>query len=350
MRARAWITALWLVGAAALLPPHAAPEEPARPTAPQQVLALISQGRYAEAEAALRRGLAEGRGGPAVQYLLGQVLVRQFRFAEAEGFLRDAVAARGDRALWQHALAESLVGQGRCAAALAPLERAVQLDPRPRFRYDTAACALNVGNFALAESELRLLLQAEPRHVPALFGLGVLLADRGRNDEARRLLEDTVALQPDHVEAWFRLGLACAASGDAGAAIDALRRARAGAPAHVGAAYNLGRLLLARGDGEEGRRLLAEVPDLSARQELLENRLQYVQLDPRSAEGRAEAGGLLLEVGRLSDARVELEAARLLDPSRAETHRLLAEVYRRLGMVEESDAALACARRLGGRP
>jgi tetratricopeptide (TPR) repeat protein len=304
--------------------------------AANRVVQMIEAGRLDDAERILRHNLEAGRRGPAVRYLLGVTLLRRFHFAEAEEQLRAAVAARPDRHRWLHDLAVSLLEQGRCAAALEVLDRAIALEPLPRYHYNKAMCALNVGDFELAERELGAVLAQLPQNPGALFHLGVLAADRGDAAGARGLFRAAVALQPDHLEAWFRLGLAELAAGDPGAAVAAFRKVLQEVPEHAGATYNLGRALITAGEVEKGREKLLDFRELSRRQERIENHLQYVHLDPTDADARLAAGRLLLAAGRDQEAQEQLEAARRLEPERAEVHLLLAGLYERQGKGQEA--------------
>jgi len=325
--------------APALAAQEAEPGEPSRVRgveAANRVVEMIEAGRLDDAERILRHNLEAGRRGPAVRYLLGVTLLRRFHFADAEEQLRAAVAARPDRHRWLHDLATSLLEQGRCAAALEVLDRAIALEPLPRYHYNKAMCALNVGDFELAERELGAVLAQLPQNPGALFHLGVLAADRGDAAGARGLFRAAVALQPDHLEAWFRLGLAELAAGDPGAAVAAFLAVLEEVPEHAGATYNLGRALIAAGEVEKGREKLLEFRELSRRQERIENHLQYVHLDPTDADARVAAGRLLFDAGRDREAREQLEAARRLEPERAEVHLLLADLYERQGKGQEA--------------
>ena len=330
--------------------PTLAAQKTTRITGPQ-LLDMIRQGQFAQAETILKQQLdhpspAKAKARARLLYLYGHVLQQQFRYGEAEPQLRAALQLEPTRVGWLEELAEGLLRQGRCKASIVELEKAWALDPQPRMRFNIAMCALNLGDLARAEKELRQLVAAGNEEPQTLFKLGALLADQGSNDEALPLLRRAVAGDPSNVEARFALGRAESRAGHHSAAAAAFREVRRAIPGHAGAAYNLGRTLARLGQSEESRKILLEFQELSKKDDLIENHLQYVQLNATNPQARVALAKLLLDVGRLSEAVEQLEAARRLDPQRAETHRLLAEGYLLLGRMREAQQADSFAAQL----
>lgn len=338
----------WLVFAtlSTAQPPTAA----GRPVSGQELLAWIEAERFAEAETVLRQRLARGGGAPPVHFLLGKVLLAQFRFVEAEAELERAVSLRADRDLWYHALATARVEQGRFHAAAAALDQALSLVPRPETHYDRAICALAMGEFDLARAELERALALAPDHPRAHFQLGVLASDLGDDAQARTRLTRALELAPDHLEARYRLGLVHRKLGEPEKAIDLLRPVIEAIPGHAGALYNLALALRAVGQGTEARQRLTEFRRVSRRDDLIDNQLQYLQLHPTAVTPRVDVAKLLLEAGRNEEAREQLEAARRLQPEKAEVHHWLAEAYQRLGQPVAAEQARRAARRLATEP
>ena len=313
----------------------------------QQVLAWIEAERYSEAEAALRARLSATPGAPAVRFLLGKVLLAQFRFAEAELELEKAVALRGDRELWHHALATARAEQGQCQGALEALDRALALVDRPELRYDKAMCALTIGDFALAQGELERALALAPDHPRAHDQLGRLHSSLGNDVRARELLDRAVTLAPDNLDARYHLGLVTRRLGDSAAAIPQFESVVEVVPGHAGALYNLALALRSVGRGREARARLESFREVSRRDDLIDNQLQYIQLHPTETAPRLSAARLLLEAGRHDEARQQLEAARLLEPGESAVHLLLVEVYERLGQPVAAEQARRAAQRTG---
>ena len=84
-------------------------------------------------------------------------------------------------------------------AALEVLNRAIaRFDQQIMLRIERAFLAETMGLLALAENDLRVVLDKEPQNVIALNALGYTLANRTtRYDEALQLIEQAIALSPD---------------------------------------------------------------------------------------------------------------------------------------------------------
>jgi tetratricopeptide (TPR) repeat protein len=308
-----------------------------------RVEALISQHRYAEAEAALRP-LRDTS--PYVQYLTGFTLIRLYRYAEAEEMLRQAVAEEPGQHAWLHLLAKALLEQGRNLAALEVLDRAVAIEPRGEYRFARAMCLLNVGDLSGAETELRKCLDRQPEHSEALFKLGEILLDRGDYEASRSYLRACLEANPRHLEARYLLGLAESRVGDPEAAMSEYRRVIEEIPGHVGALYNLGRTLIQVGQAVEGQRWLEEFRATSKLQDEIEFLRKAVRKNPTNVDGRILLAERLLQVGRNGEALEQLLAGRGLEPGRAGVYELMAEVFGRLGRDEDARGAAELARQL----
>lgn len=124
--------------------------------------ALMELGRYAEAEAALRRSL-ERSPQPAVRLALGLALLKQGREDEAEEALRAAVAKNPGFAMAHHHL--GLIAAGR-------------------------------GDHSAAEAAQREAIAHGPRNASFHYRLGLALRAQGRRDEALAALAEAAAINP----------------------------------------------------------------------------------------------------------------------------------------------------------
>jgi tetratricopeptide (TPR) repeat protein len=310
---------------------------------------LVRQRRYAEAEAPLRV-LVAARPSAYGHYLLGFTLTGLYRWPEAEAELRRAVDASPGEHAWRHALAKTLQEQGRNVAAIAELDRAIALEPRPEYFFAKAMCALNAGDLDVAETALRRCLEGEPDHPEALYQLGRLLIDRGVYAASLESLRRCLAVRPAHLEARFRAGLAASQTGDLTAAAADFEAVLAQVPGHVGALYNLGRVLGRLGRTEEARERLAELAAMSRRRDEIDFALAAVARNPTRVDARLAVAAKLLDAGSAEEALEQLLAARRLEPGRAETYRLLARTFTRLGRDEPARQAAAFAGQLEERP
>ena len=138
---------------------------------------------------------------------------------------------------------------GDMPAALPPLERARELEPRRALtlialglalnqlkRYDESKAALvealrlapddvealaalaaaeeGLGELAAAEAHARRALDLAPRHGEALLALGMVGMRQERYAEARAAFESSLAAAPGSAKAHYQLSLACARLGD----------------------------------------------------------------------------------------------------------------------------------------
>ncbi len=81
------------------------------------------------------------------------------------------------------------------------------------------------GDLPSAEAAYREAIRINPQLVPARLNLADLLRQQQREDEARKILLDTLAIAPDHGNALHALGLLETRSGDADKALQYLGRA-----------------------------------------------------------------------------------------------------------------------------
>jgi len=210
-------------------------------------------------------------------------------------------------------------------------------DPRERIgvvrRFAEAARALEGGHFDRAAEIYRTILESEPRNARALNGLGVCLLQQDDAAEARRLLEQAVAIDPRLATAQGNLGAAQDRLGLRAEAAQSYRRALALDPEQEAAARNLALLYLEANETEKALaafRLQDSIaPDRPetlawiARCEetlgnvgrALEATRRILAILPDSSFAHYQTGRLLLRLGSPDEAFPHLERARDLDPS-----------------------------------
>jgi|GEM_PF-411248 len=157
-------------------------------------------GRLEEAEAYYRQALARDPDDPAVQHMLALVLMQRGGCANAVPLLLAAVAGRQRR----------LVGSGVIDAGLAAAER-----PQVAAIYSDLGCAFRgLGLIEEALGATGHALALAPTYTVAMSNQADLLAARGENAEAIRLLERLGRLQPLAAEPLIKLGQVCLATDD----------------------------------------------------------------------------------------------------------------------------------------
>lgn len=100
--------------------------------------------------------------------------------------------------------------------------------------------ALNAGRVADAAAAFETALKTAPQQPTLLLGAGIAARLQGREDDARRLLLDALAVQPSLTEASLVLGAVLYDAGDIDGAIDTYQQALVRAPGHPRLVQQLG--------------------------------------------------------------------------------------------------------------
>lgn len=210
-------------------------------------------GRVAAAEAAYRRLLAEGHGGPDLLHMLGIARLQQGAVAEAMDLMTQALAAQPGNAALLSNFAAACRAAGQLADAIVHLRRAVGLQPANAGFHLNLGLALGEARaWTEAEASLRAAIACDPAAAAeAHTALGVLLRAAGRWGEATACYEAAVAADPAHVPAWRNLGNAHLDRGEAEAARACYERALALRPGDGGLRLRLATALPLIYDSEE---------------------------------------------------------------------------------------------------
>ena len=158
-----------------------------------------------------------------------------------------------------------------------------------------------------AERIYRAVLAGEPRHPDALHLLGALRQEAGDLAEARRLIEQAVAVAPQTGVFHLSLGNVCQAAGDPERALGAWRRAAELDATLVEARANIATLLAALGRREESADAWRDA----------------TRAAPQWAEGHVRLGEALAELDRTDEAVAAFQAALARDASRHDARNAL---------------------------
>ncbi len=188
------------------------------------------------------------------------------------------------------------------------------------------------GRIEEAKAHYAAALETKPDDAFAMNNLGNVLATEGRLDEARAQFEAAVRAEPGNVEAHNNLGNAHAAQGDLTGAVRAFETAIRLRPRYADAHNNLANVLAAQGRTAEA---MAHYRDA-------------LRLDPDYADAHHNLGLLLEGQGRLDDAGEHFAATLRVNPRSIGAHAGLGGVYLARGDARQAVRHLEEAIRLGG--
>jgi tetratricopeptide (TPR) repeat protein len=170
--------------------------------------------------------------------------------------------------------ADLLARRQRTADALAVYDKALaNLPDDARLLYARALLAVDHGDVAGGERDLRRVLELKPDDAEALNALGYTLADHSKGNDARQhealeLIQHALKLKPDEAAIIDSMGWVRYRLGELDASLENLRRAYAKQPDPDIAAH-LGEVLWARGQHDEARRVWDEGRKKDARNKAL---------------------------------------------------------------------------------
>jgi len=164
--------------------------------------------------------------------------------------------------------------------------------------FQAAARAHRSGNFAEAARLYGEVLRANPRHFPALFGLGYLYFQSGHFAEAERLTAEALRLNPASPEAYFTRGSALMRLDRAAEALACFDAALAHKPDFVEGQLSRATALTALGRFDAA----LESVDL------------VLMLNPKNASALNNRGRILQAIGRTDDAISAFTKAAAAEP------------------------------------
>jgi predicted Zn-dependent protease len=157
-------------------------------------LAAKASGSEPEAEAALRRLLAQKKNDPEASAALVRLLLEQKRNPEAETLLTQALAANPDDTVLTMQLATLLNDQGKAAEALPLLEKLHASNPADaNITHLLAGLYLQTQDYAQAEPLYAALILRSPKDPLLLEARGEALLHLKRFAEAQTILSQAVA-------------------------------------------------------------------------------------------------------------------------------------------------------------
>jgi len=230
-----------------------------------------------------------------------------------------------------------------CAALFACVAFAQNTDPGQLFR--NAVDAQQRGDFALAISDYKRLLEIQPHSVEALANLGAALVHEGRFDEAIANYRQALDAEPGNTAVRLNLALAYYKKGDLRNAADQLVPIAKAEPGNARIATLLADCYLRLGNSDQAIAILTPLeaahPDDLDMAYVLGSALigsgktaeglvlvERVAKQGNSADAFMMAGKAWLKMNEYARAREDLEAAARLKPN-------LPGIYTELGITKE---------------
>jgi len=218
------------------------------------------------------------------------------------------------------------------AVAMKRAEALAPLDDQSRFTLTMAYITLNHRDWA--RPELEKLARNDPRNALYPYWLSRLNYDAMRFTAAVANARKAISLNSRFVKAYDNLGLSYEALGKLDDAVEAYRQAvrlnRESQPGSLWPALNFGSLLIKLGRLEEAELNLKEA----------------LQSDPKLPRAHYQMGLLLEKQKKDAEAIQELRQAAALNPAYAEPYYALGKIYQRMGDRQQAEQAWSTFQKL----
>lgn len=334
--------------------------------------AYWAKGDIDKAAAQYRAALAVRPADERVHLSLASALLSANRLEEGEAALKAALAAMPRSGRSWYSLGRLSQTRGRLSGAVDHYREALQHRPIAGLHaFQGILASLQADRAALDEAvqSLRHLMRLNPNSVPRRLQLGGLLLQKNRFDEALAEYLGVALMDPLNTAAHAGMAQVEFRRGRHAQAVVAARRALDADRDHMQARYTLGQALMRLGNVEEGRKELEEYrrrqdiananehrnrETVALRQEAAlhfnngdyDKAIEFLRKfsETRSdGQPRAWLGEVLLKAGRYDEAIESFKQAIELNWISAGVHLQLAEAYKALGRVKESERERAIA-------
>jgi tetratricopeptide (TPR) repeat protein len=241
-----------------------------------------------------------------IDWVLGRLAMRTGDFVQAYSLLQSSLEGITNQAsLWLDC-SKAAFGAGRLPESLDAAEKVIKMGAKPEQSKaasqiaEMLALALNPSKAGTSSDKIEAVLKAESGHAPARFALGVSLAQRGKDKEAKAAFDAVLSSTPSCIAAVRELALLYGNRlGDDAKASELGTRARSAFPDDSSLARMLGLVAQRGGDHRYAVQLLSDV----ASKESGDAELQY------------QLGSSLFALKRYEEAKVALEKAIAIEPN-----------------------------------
>jgi tetratricopeptide (TPR) repeat protein len=287
-----------------------------------RALEMYERGRWAEAEAELRKAIALNPDQPEWHFNLGLTLEASERDAEAMTCFERAVDLMPGHL--DPLLAAGIVANrlGKFARAIELFQRALRVDARCELAYaHLIESHVRLGRHEEAEVAFYLAQQAlEERSPHCLAMIAESLIQRRQYERAEWCLWQALRLDPAIGRLRARLGAVYAATGRPRRALQMFLRDLRDDPGNIDTLLEYGEALV----------------DLGRLPEAAEKFRRVLELEPANVDAHFRLGEIALEAGRFEQAHLEFELVLKLDPQFPQVRVALAEALLRRHRVERA--------------
>lgn len=298
-----------------------------------------------------------------------RTVMRNLDWRDSLTFWRTAARTESGSFRTHNNLAMQYFYRGQKEKAVEELKLSLTLRENPQTRVNLGFVYLDQGKLDMAEAEFRKALSGDVGYAPAYYHLGVVAMKSGEDDKALVLLKEAVIRYPERKERPFEhethnaLGLLLAKKGKKDQAIEEYKKAIEVRPDIKDARLNLANLYMDSGAydkaAEEFKSVLLADPGNVEVAVSLGHAYAQQGLDEKAAEVYAKAvkaapddlkmryvlANLYLKIGLLDNAEKEYTEIIARDPKNADSRNNLGNIYYSKGLpdkaVEEYNKALA---------
>jgi tetratricopeptide (TPR) repeat protein len=297
----------------------------------------LQQGKVPAAIPHLQRAQQIDPSQYSVGYDLAVALIEVNRLDDARAQVRRLMKLK-DAGEVQNLLGDLEERAGNLVAAAEAYQRASHMDPSEENLFDWGNSLLQLRAAAPAGEVFVAAIKRHPRSSRLHVGLGISLYSRGEYKDAVQSFCDAVDLAPSDPRPYQFLGEVYGVAPELGGEISArLRKFVAAYPKNALAHFHYAMSLWKGGGQAPGSGDLGEIERLLK---------QAVVLDPRMTMGLFQLGVLLAEQQRNAEAIEYLRRAIALQPSLAQAHYRLGQLYQRVGRSDLAEKELAVFREL----
>jgi tetratricopeptide (TPR) repeat protein len=287
-----------------------------------RALEMYERGRWAEAEAELRKALSLNPDHAEWHFNLGLTLEAAGRDADALNSYERAIELMPEQVDPMVVAAITANRLDQPEKAIGWLERALRLDPHNEPAYASKIEShLRLGNHEEAETTFYLAQNALSESSPrCLAVMAESLISRGLWERAMWCLKEALRLEPGMPRLRARLATALAATGKPQRAVQLFLKELRDDPGNIDTLLDYGDLLMQ----------LGRLPEAS------EKFRRILEIEPANAEAHFRLGQIALLARRFEQAYLEFELVLKLDPQFPSIRPAVGESLLRRGRVEEA--------------